>query len=65
MDGATSRAPFPATLPATLRSRPVLLLIAGTLLVSLILGAAFIKLHRTEDLRGAAVQRPAHPLTDA
>lgn len=65
MDGATSRAPLPATLPATLRSRPVLLLIAGTLLVSLILGAAFIKLHRTEDLRGAAVERPAHPLTDA
>jgi transcription termination factor NusB len=38
---------------------------AGTLLVSLILGATFIKLHRTEDLRGAAVERPAHPLTDA
>lgn len=61
MDGAT----FRATLPATLRSRPVLLLLAGTLLVSLILGAAFIKLHRTEDLRGAAVERPAHPFTDA
>lgn len=61
MDGATLR----AALPATLRSRPAQLLMVGTLLVSLILGAVFITLHRTEDLRGAAVERPAHPLTDA
>ena len=54
-----------ATLQATLRARPAQLLIAGALLISLILGATFIKLHRTEDLRGAAVERPAHPLTDA
>lgn len=49
---------------AALRSRPVLLLIAGTLLVSLVFGAVFIGLHRTKDLRGAAVEPPAQPLTD-
>lgn len=49
---------------AVLRSRPVQLLIAGTLMVSLVFGAAFIVLHRTKDLRGPAVERPAHPLTD-
>lgn len=50
---------------AVLRSRGVQALIAGALLISLVFGAAFITLHRIKDLRGAAVEPPAHPLTDA
>lgn len=49
---------------AVLRSRPVLLLTAGALLVSLVLGALFIGLHRAKDVRGAAVEPPVHPMTD-
>ena len=49
---------------AVLRSRPVLLLIAGALSVNLVLGSTFAVLHRTKDLRGTAVEAPAHPLTD-
>lgn len=49
---------------AVLRSRPVQLLITGTLMVSLVFGAVFIVLHHTKDLRGPAVEEPAHPLTD-
>ena len=49
---------------AALRSRPVQLLIAGALLLSLVLGSTFIALHRAKDIHGAAVEPPAHPLTD-
>lgn len=49
---------------SALRSRPVLLLVAGALLLSLVLGSAFIALHRAKDIHGAAVERPAHPLSD-
>ncbi|WP_133066951.1 hypothetical protein [Mycolicibacterium sphagni] len=47
-----------------LRSRPAVLLIAAALLVSLILGLSFIALHQFRDLRGAAVDPVAQPLTD-
>lgn len=48
--------------PARSSLPPVQLLIAGTLMVSLAFGAAFIVLHRTKDLRGPAVETgsPAH-----
>ena len=49
---------------AALRTRPVLLLIGAALLLSLVLGSAFIALHRAKDIHGAAVERPAHPLND-
>ncbi|MGV0991913.1 MAG: hypothetical protein ACOYBX_00025 [Mycobacterium sp.] len=49
---------------AVVRSRPVMMLIAGALLINLVFGAAFITLHRIKDLHGAAVDPPAHPLTD-
>lgn len=39
-------------------------LIAAALLTSLVLGAAFIVVHRTNDLRGEAVEAPRDPLTD-
>jgi hypothetical protein len=51
-------------MPAGLRSRSAVLLIAAALLVSLVLGLSFLALHRFRDLRGAAVDRVAHPLTD-
>jgi hypothetical protein len=47
-----------------LRSKPAVLLIAATLLVSLVLGLSFVALHRFRDMRGAAVDPVAHPLTD-
>jgi hypothetical protein len=40
------------------------LLIAAALLVSLTLGLSFLALHRFRDMRGAAVDPVAHPLTD-
>ncbi len=49
---------------SVLRSRPVLVLLGAALLLSLVLGSAFIALHRAKDVHGAAVERPAHPLTD-
>ena len=48
----------------SIRSRPAVLLIAAALTICLVLGGAFIALHRFRDLRGAAVEPPAHPLTD-
>lgn len=50
---------------STLRSRPAVLLIGAALAVSLVLGSAFVTLHRTRDLRGAAVEAPADPHSDA
>lgn len=47
-----------------LRSRSAVLLIAAALLVSLVLGLSFVVLHRFRDLRGAAVDPVAQPLTD-
>lgn len=47
-----------------IHSRPAVLLIAAALLLCLVLGSSFIVLHRLRDLRGAAVEAPAHPLTD-
>jgi len=47
-----------------LRSRAVVWLIAATLLTSLVLGAAFVALHRIKDLRGEAVQPPGAALSD-
>ncbi len=49
---------------SALRSRPVLMLLAGALLLSLVLGSTFIALHHAKDIHGAAVERPAHPLSD-
>lgn len=46
-----------------LRSRTVTLLTAAALLTSLTLGIAFVAAHRVYDLRGAAVDAPAVPLT--
>ena len=48
----------------TLRSRPILLLLAATLLMCLGLGTAFVVLHRSHTHHGAAVEPPAHPLND-
>lgn len=47
-----------------LRSKPAQLVIATALLVSLIWGASFVALHYFRDMRGAAVEPVAHPLTD-
>jgi hypothetical protein len=47
----------------SLRSRPYPLLIAASLVMSLVLGATFITMHRIYDLRGPAVEAPV-PLTD-
>jgi len=47
-----------------LRSKPALLLIAASLLMSLVLGVSFVAIHRFRDMRGAAVDPVAHPLTD-
>lgn len=49
---------------AGLPSRPVRLLIAAALLTSLVLGAAFIAVHRSSELRGAALDAPGQPVTD-
>jgi hypothetical protein len=46
-----------------LRSRPVIIVTAATLLTTLTLGLAFVVVHRIYDLRGAAVEAPAVPLT--
>lgn len=48
----------------TLRSRPIVLLIAATLLMCLALSTTFVVLHRSHTHHGAAVEAPAHPLTD-
>ncbi|TGD88265.1 hypothetical protein BayCH28_10930 [Mycolicibacterium sp. CH28] len=47
-----------------LRSRPAVLLIAAALLISLVLGLSYVALHRFRELRGAAVDPVAQPLTD-
>ncbi|WP_179472089.1 hypothetical protein [Mycolicibacterium vinylchloridicum] len=47
-----------------LRSKPAKLLIAAALLVGLVLGVSFVALHYFRDMRGAAVDPVAHPLTD-
>ncbi|GAY16926.1 hypothetical protein [Mycobacterium sp. shizuoka-1] len=47
-----------------LRSRPAVLLIAAALLVSLVLGVSFVAVHRFREMRGAAVDPVADPLTD-
>lgn len=49
---------------STLRSRPVVLLIAATLAMSLVLGVTYLLLHTFRESRGAAVEPVAHPLTD-
>lgn len=46
-----------------LRSQPFPQVIAASLLMSLVLGATFITMHRIYDLRGPAVEAPV-PLTD-
>lgn len=46
-----------------LRTRPVIIATAATLLTSLTLGLAFVATHRIYDLRGEAVEAPAVPLT--
>ena len=48
----------------TLRSRPLVLLLAATLLMSLTLGTAFIVQHRSHTQRGVAVEPPANPMSD-
>ena len=47
-----------------LRSKPAVLLIAGALLVSLVLGLSFVAMHRFRDMRGAAIDPVTNPLTD-
>lgn len=47
-----------------LRSRAVLWLTTAALLTSLVLGCAFVVLHRLKDLRGEAVESPDHPMSD-
>ncbi|MCX2929582.1 hypothetical protein ORI20_04805 [Mycobacterium sp. CVI_P3] len=47
-----------------LRAKPARLLITAALLVSLVLALSFVALHRFRDLRGAAVDPVADPLTD-
>jgi hypothetical protein len=49
----------------TLRPRSSRLLIAAALLMSLVLGATFIVMHRVYDLSGPAVESPRNPITDA
>jgi hypothetical protein len=51
-------------MPTWLRSRPAVLLIAAALMLCLVLGLSFIALHRFRDMRGAAVEPVANPLTD-
>jgi len=47
-----------------LRSKPAVLLLAATFVMTITLGAGFIALHRFRDMRGAAVELPADPLSD-
>ncbi|WP_167101101.1 hypothetical protein [Mycobacterium sp. DL592] len=49
---------------SSLRSRPVILLIAAALTLSLVLGASYLALHTFRETRGAAVEPVAHPMTD-
>ena len=49
----------------TLCPRSSRLLIAAALLMSLVLGATFIVMHRVYDLSGPAVESPRNPITDA
>lgn len=48
----------------TLRSRPLVLLLAATLLMCLTLGTAFVVQHRSHTHHGAAVEPPAQPMND-
>jgi hypothetical protein len=48
----------------TLRTRSSRLLIAAALLMSMVLSATFIGMHRVYDLRGPAVESPRNPITD-
>jgi len=50
--------------PSRLRSRPAVLLIAAALSLSLILAVSFVVLHMFREMRGAAVEPVANPLTD-
>ncbi len=47
-----------------LRSRPAILLLVATFVLTLALSATFIALHRFRDMRGAAFDPPAVPMTD-
>lgn len=47
-----------------LRSRPSILLLVTTFVLTLSLGSAFIALHRFRDMRGAAFDPPAIPMSD-
>ena len=51
-------------MPTWLRSRPAVLLIAAALTLCLVLGLSYIALHRFREMRGAAVEPVANPLTD-
>jgi hypothetical protein len=51
-------------MPTWLRSRPAVALIAAALALCLVLGLSFIALHRFREMRGAAVEPVANPLTD-
>ncbi len=51
-------------MPTWLRSRPAVLLIAAALAICLVFGVSFIALHRFREMRGAAVEPVANPLTD-
>ena len=48
----------------SLRSRPALLLVGATLLTSLLLGSAFVVLHRRTDPRGADISASQRALSD-
>jgi hypothetical protein len=51
-------------MPTWLRSRPAALLIAAALILCLVLGLSFLALQRFREMRGAAVEPVANPLTD-
>jgi hypothetical protein len=51
-------------MPTGLRSRPAVSLIAAALALCLVLGLTFIALQRFREMRGAAVEPVANPLTD-
>jgi len=50
---------------SALRSRAALLLIGAALLISLLLGSAFVVLHRLRDPDGAAADTSGSPLSDS
>lgn len=47
-----------------LRSKPAILLLAATFVLTITLGSAFIALHTFRDTRGAAFDPPAVPMSD-